>query len=349
MLFQLCIAADRIILTVTTTTRFPIRQLRFEDRFNALIQGNTERTKRAKEASLRRAEAMQTLAKNHKERSRSRPLLRREATRLHKAPAAVISDIAAPAAVQGGSLKTWSFRNPAIERIHVALKTGGRPLNAELNLWRGPDDVPFKMRVYCENGFERPFSAVIEAPHGSNTVSVRNSGQLEFPLAAHVVGEEDDVVAASLPSARSSSFESKATTIHGGALKTYVFDASVESVQILLRTDGLPINATIELLQGPTNSKQSVHVYSEEGSSRPLFMVIETPGNGNVVRVVNAGPIEFPLISAVEPYSIGQALSPTEPVISGDVIRDENDPDDTSPGIARRIYNYGKNKFSRRP
>jgi hypothetical protein len=288
---------------------------------------------------------MQTLAKNHKERKLSRKIFGRESSRAHKAPAAVISDMTEAAPVQGGSLKTWSFRNPGLERIHVALKTGGRPLNAELNLWRGPDDVPFKMRVYCENGFERPFSAVIETPHGPNTVSVKNSGQLEFPMAAHVVGEEDDIIAASLPSAKSSNFEDKAMTVHGGALKTFVFDASVESVQVLLRTDGLPINATIELLQGPTNSKQSVHVYSEEGSSRPLYMVVETPGNGNVVRIVNAAPIEFPLIASVEPYSIGQALSPTEPVISGDVIHDEKDPDETSPGFMRRIYNYGRNKW----
>ncbi|GKZ01052.1 hypothetical protein MPSEU_001056900 [Mayamaea pseudoterrestris] len=327
-------------------SRQTTQRRRFEDRFNSLLQGNADRAKRAHEASVRRSQAIETLAKNYHERKQVRPLLEREVTRAHKAPAALISDMTEASPVQGGSLKTWSFKNHAIERIHVALKTGGRPLNAELNLWRGPDDVPFKMRVYCENGHERPFSAVFETPIGPNTVSVRNSGLLEFPLAANIVAEEDERVATALPSAASSNFETGAKTVHGGALKTYAFDASVESVQVLLRTDGLPINATIELMQGPTNSKQSVHVYSEDGSARPLYMVIETPGNGNVVRVVNAGPVEFPLIASIEPYSIGQTLSPTEPIISGDVIHDNKDPDDTSQGLVRRLCNFGRNRWN---
>jgi len=218
--------------------------------------------------------------------------------------------------VQGGSLKTWSFAHPSVERIHVVLKTEGRPLDADVSLWQGPDNTPHKMRVYVEDGAARPFSAVIETPRSPNTVSIRNIGQLEFPLHAHVLAEIDD--SKGLPYAKSNELQDVPMTIQGGALRTYPFDTSIESVQVLLKTDGRPLNARIELLQGPNNNKQVVEVYTEDGLERPVFMVIESPGSGNVVRVVNTAPVEFPLTAWVEPYMVGSSMSATDPVIGGD-------------------------------
>merc|ERR1719181_1787848 len=117
--------------------------------------------------------------------------------------------------VQGGSLRTWSYRSPAVEQVQVTLSTEGRPLDADIELWHGPDNTPCKMRVYVENGQLRPFSAVIATPRGPNTVAIRNIGQIEFPIAA-------DCSAAS-------------TTIQGGALRTYPFDPLVDSVQVTSR------------------------------------------------------------------------------------------------------------------
>jgi hypothetical protein len=235
-------------------------------------------------------------------------------------PATLIASKSPKLTVQGGSLKTWSFASPSIRRIHVVLKTDGRPLDADIALWQGPDNTPHKMRVYVEDGAVRPFSAVIETPRSPNTVQIRNTGQLEFPLAAHVLAEDDSMVANSLlPSARSNDLQGEPMTIQGGALKTYPFEPSVESVQIQLTTDGRPLNARIELLQGPNNNKQVLEVYTEDGMDRPFFMVIETPGSGNVVRVVNSATVEFPLSCWVEPYQVGTSmLSPTDAVIGGD-------------------------------
>ena len=151
---------------------------------------------------------------------------------------AEIWDNSSPVIVQGGSLRTWSFANPAIESVQVLLKTEGRPLDADVELWQGPDNTPHKMRVYVEDGALRTFNAVIGTPRGPNTVAIRNIGQLEFPLDAVVRPDRDDGLAANI-----ASVAKRSETIQGGALRTYPFDPSVDSVAIILKTDGRPLNA----------------------------------------------------------------------------------------------------------
>ena len=216
-----------------------------------------------------------------------------------------------PILVQGGSLRTWSYRSPSVEQVQVVLSTEGRPLDADIELWHGPDNTPCKMRVYVENGQLRPFSAVIETPRGPNTVAIRNIGEIEFPIAANVVA---DMVDNPSPECLAS-----ATTIQGGALRTYPFDPSVDSVQVLLKTDGRPLNSRIELLQGPNNNKQVIELYTEDGRDRPFFCLLETPGSGNVVRVVNTAPVEFPMAASVVPHSMNEDMN-FDAVVGGDVV-----------------------------
>ena len=212
--------------------------------------------------------------------------------------------------VQGGSLRTWSFQEPNVEQVSLVLATEGRPFDADIELWHGPDNTPCKMRVYVENGQLRPFNAAIETPRGPNTVAIRNIGDIEFPIRAKVV--PDDLIGPSDECIASS------TIVQGGALRTYPFDPTVDSVEVLLKTDGRPLNARIELLQGPNNNKQVVELYTEDGFDRPFFCILETPGSGNVVRVVNTAPVEFPMTAGVVPRSIDTSMS--GPILGGDVI-----------------------------
>ena len=213
---------------------------------------------------------------------------------------AEIWDDSLPVIVQGGSLRTWSFANPMIDAVQVLMKTEGRPLDADVELWQGPDNTPHKMRVYVEDGALRTFNAVIGTPRGPSTVAIRNIGQLEFPLDAVVRPDMDDGLAVSI-----ASVATRSETIQGGSIRTYPFNPSVDSVAIILKTDGRPLNARVELLQGPNNNKQVVELYTEDGMDRPFFAIIETPGAGSVVRIVNSAPLEFPLYASVDAYTIG--------------------------------------------
>jgi len=77
--------------------------------------------------------------------------------------------------------------------------------------------------------------------------------------------------------------------------------ALVENVEVLLETDGRPLNARVEILQGPNTNKQVIELYSEDGLDRPFFCIIATPESGNVVKIINTGPVEFPLTASVVP------------------------------------------------
>jgi hypothetical protein len=64
------------------------------------------------------------------------------------------------------------------------------------------------------------------------------------------------------------------------------------------------LGAHIELLQGTNNVKKVMEVYTEDSTERPLFAIIETPGTGNVFRLMNTATVKLPLSCYLELFLV---------------------------------------------
>ena len=218
-----------------------------------------------------------------------------------------------------------------------------RPFNAVLETPRGPNTVavrnlgniqfPIAATVFADTSprpSRRPPPASGAWVEGMGPTAHLNPNQLEPQPTSRsqtvfAARRKPPPATASLTASRLFQLESPSAdalastlSIQGGALRTYPFDPSVDSVEICLSTDGRPLNARIELIQGPNNNKQVVELYTEDGLDRPFFAILETPGSGNVVRIVNTAPVEFPMTAGVVPHSIDDQMA--SGAFDGDVV-----------------------------
>ena len=89
--------------------------------------------------------------------------------------------------LQGGSLRTYPTFG---EQLHVGISSDGRPVEADMELWQGPNNTPFSMRVRGEDGQRRPVSAMVpRGPGYTGTVALRNRGPMEFPVNTEVFAD----------------------------------------------------------------------------------------------------------------------------------------------------------------
>jgi len=203
--------------------------------------------------------------------------------------------------IEGGSLKTCSF-DQEVERCTVFLMTGGSNLISEIELWQGPYNTPQKMTVYLQNGNESPFRATIQTPGGCNSVGIHNKAPLGFPM--------DTGIEVDRPSEFESNFEDSIQNEHfrviqEGRTDVTTFTPNVQSLRVSLRTDGHPLHARVEILDGRKNIKQVMEIYTEDGSERPFDAIIETCGGKNKIGITNTAEADFPLFAHVEPYIVG--------------------------------------------
>jgi hypothetical protein len=194
--------------------------------------------------------------------------------------------------------------------VQLSLRSSGRPIDANVELWHTPSYIPTKFRIYTENGESRPVDAIIETPKHPKTVAVYNTGSLEFPFDATVANT-------GLAKAYDSLSDVDGALVQGGQITSYTFPPEVESVQVLLKTNERNMKALIELTQGPNQVKQFIEVYASVGYKNPFYCVIQTPGSNNAIRIINQNTVEFPFDAWVLPYETG-ADGADDVVMGGD-------------------------------
>merc|ERR1719389_733361 len=177
-----------------------------------------------------------------------------------------------------------------MDRVQVAVTSEGRPVNADIQLWLGPDWTPFSLKAYSEDGKLRPIQTLVGTRNKAAMIEVRNVGAYEFPFKA--ASNYAEGVMATVPQ------EIPATTagerVDGGALRSFPLSPETDQLEVVLNTEGKQLNARIELLNAPNNPKQTFEVFTNNGELNSLCVCFNTPDAGNTVRIVNLAPVEFP-------------------------------------------------------
>jgi len=182
------------------------------------------------------------------------------------------------------------------------------------------------MEIDMEDGNQTPFQATIKFKKLAPTLRVITSDCLELPVQAAVSvpsPERSDELQANTEKVWTTATPEQKQLIQGGsttggpgAVRYYYIPDSVNCVQVVAwakDTSKKSMRCNIEVLQGPNNKKQTYGLQCG-GGSQPYHAVIQTPGQGNMIRIVNLKFVEDGLFEfAVVPYNVkdGSALVPS--------------------------------------
>ena len=222
---------------------------------------------------------------------------------------------------EGNTLKTWALGAESAERLQLSIRSSGRPVHAEVELWQTPSYVPSKCKVWLEDGAATTLPHLIEMPRQPETVAVFNK----------VTSERDGV----LDAASDDSFAASMTYLRGERARrrqrshrqrrplwrharagpgwqghVLRLGAEVQSVQLQLQTEQRDMKAFVEVLQNPDDQNQIFEIEATEPST-PFYAFVTLAGGANVIRIINQNTVEFPLYVSLLP----RETTPAEAVV----------------------------------
>lgn len=200
-----------------------------------------------------------------------------------------ISKISPVVRIQGQTRHTWSMADSAKDVCQLCIKSTGRPLMNDIDLWVGPDWTPVTINCHSEDGKKYPIQTIVSTRSQTANLEIKNTGSHTYPLDAAVSYAIDP-----LASVRDDVAAEEGKYMEGGSVHHISFAPDVQQLQVLLQTEGKQLNAKVELLNGPNNVKQVFEIFTNNGLLNSLFVVFETPGDGNSIRVKNLATLEYP-------------------------------------------------------
>lgn len=212
--------------------------------------------------------------------------------------------------IQGGALKTCRMHE-SVDRLSLSLTTNGNQLNSDIYLWDGPNECPQKISVYLENGQMHPFYATIENSDKASVIAVRNTGQITFPLIADHLFKSNDSESTNAtlnnPAYALSSTHKNSFVQHGGTFTAKLTDFD-EWVEVAILNDGRPMNARVELMNGPYDVREIIEVTCQDGKKYPFYTVLQIHGDCTL-RIMNTASADFPFRVAVVSHSSSRMRS----------------------------------------
>lgn len=197
---------------------------------------------------------------------------------------------------EGGSRKTFTFPDQGQEIVQIGMTTEGRPLNAEIELWIGPNWTPYSLKCFSDDGRQFPARILVGTRNKPAEIELRNVGQMELPFTAAASYAKPPLV-----DIRERIIDAgDGITVQGGAIDSIPLGSEVNQVRVYLKTDTRQLNTRVELLNGPNNIKQQFEVFTNNGVLNSLYVVMDTPGNANTIRIINQAPLEFPAYAYIE-------------------------------------------------
>jgi hypothetical protein len=232
--------------------------------------------------------------------------------------------------IEGGqTLKTFKMPSHA-ERVQYVLKTpNGRPVKAKVELWIGPIRCVHELKYDCMFGHEYPLKATLGFKKLSPVLKISTDSTYEFPLLCGVYvpspDESKQIVEQTKNMFYSAPMKERVqggSTIDnkGGAIRTFDIDPTWEKTQIMVWSTDVgkkSFKSDIEILQGPNNPKQFLNLRCG-GSTQPYHAVIDTPGNGWMIRCNSKKYLEDGLFEiAVAPYGETLDVGAPEAALTG--------------------------------